>query len=76
MSATRRSESRAVGLRPSTELTETQVLERVGECATTWMRTGAELLALAYEWAVAHPADRLDAVRRTRHPGGHRVRRR
>ncbi|WP_298760284.1 HNH endonuclease signature motif containing protein [uncultured Nocardioides sp.] len=62
MSATRRSESRAVGLRPSTELTETQVLERVGECATTWMRTGAELLALAYEWAVAHPADRLDPL--------------
>ena len=41
-------------------LTETQVLDRVGECASTWQRMGAELLALAYEWAMAHPADRLD----------------
>lgn len=41
-------------------LTETEVLDRVGECARTWQRMGAELLALAYEWAVAHPADRLD----------------
>jgi hypothetical protein len=41
-------------------LTETEVLDRVGECARTWQRMGAELLALAYEWAIAHPADRLD----------------
>jgi hypothetical protein len=41
-------------------LTEPEVLDRVGECARTWQRMGAELLALAYEWAVAHPADRLD----------------
>ncbi len=41
-------------------LTEAQVLDRVGECARTWQRMGAELLALAYEWAIAHPADRLD----------------
>lgn len=41
-------------------LTETEVLDRVGECARTWQRMGAELLALAYEWAMAHPADRLD----------------
>lgn len=42
------------------ERSESEVLDRVTECATTWQRMGAELLALAYEWAVAHPADRLD----------------
>lgn len=49
-------------LRPIGDRSETQVLDRVSECAVTWQRMGAELLVLAYEWAVAHPADRLDPV--------------
>ena len=53
------SNTQADRLRPSTDLTEAQILDRVEECAATWMRMGAETLALAYEWAVAHPAERL-----------------
>ena len=48
--------------RAGAERSESEVLGRVTECATTLQRMGAELLALAYEWAIAHPADRLDTA--------------
>jgi len=44
----------------TTDLSEEQILERATVCARGMQRAGAELLVLAYEWAVAHPADRLD----------------
>ena len=40
-------------------LTEAALLDRVGDVTTAMQRAGAELLALAYEWAVAHPPERL-----------------
>ncbi len=46
-------------LAPS-DLTEDGILERAGAWARLQQRAGAQLLALAYEWAVAHPAERLD----------------
>lgn len=55
-----------------TDLSEAEVLDRVGVCAQAWMRAGAEMLALAYEWAVAHPADRLDTAEAGR-PGRERA---
>ena len=44
----------------TTDLSEEQILERAAVCARGMLRAGAELLLLAYEWAVAHPVDRLD----------------
>lgn len=44
----------------TTDLSEEQILERATACAREMRRAGAELLVLAYEWAVAHPVDRLD----------------
>ena len=49
----------APGLVPS-ELSEQEILGRAGAWARLAQRAGAQLLVLAYEWAVAHPADRLD----------------
>ncbi len=49
----------APGLAPS-ELSEEEILGRAGAWARLAQRAGAQLLLLAYEWAVAHPADRLD----------------
>jgi hypothetical protein len=46
--------------RPSEDLSEGELLDRVSDVAVAVQRAGAELLALAYAWAVAHPADRLD----------------
>jgi hypothetical protein len=46
-------------LAPS-ELSEEEILGRAGAWARLSQRAGAQLLVLAYEWAVAHPADRLD----------------
>ncbi len=66
------SNTQADRLRPSTDLTEAQILDRVEECAATWMRMGAETLALAYEWAVAHPAERLDPTESAK-PGRERA---
>ncbi|GAB2626045.1 hypothetical protein GCM10027270_11130 [Nocardioides ginkgobilobae] len=45
---------------PASELCEEEVLVRAGAWARLAQRAGAQLLVLAYEWAVAHPADRLD----------------
>jgi len=44
----------------ASELCEEEVLVRAGAWARLAQRAGAQLLVLAYEWAVAHPADRLD----------------
>ena len=44
----------------TTDLSEEQILARATVCARGMRRAGAELLVLAYEWAVAHPVDRLD----------------
>ncbi len=55
------------------DLVEEQILDRAAACADTQRRAGAELLALAYEWAVAHPRERLDAEE-ARRPGREKVR--
>jgi hypothetical protein len=44
----------------ASELCEEEILGRAGAWARLAQRAGAQLLVLAYEWAVAHPADRLD----------------
>ena len=43
------------------DLVEEQILARAATCADAQRRAGVELLVLAYEWAVAHPEQRLDA---------------
>lgn len=45
---------------PASELCEEEVLGRAGAWARLAQRAGAQLLVLAYEWAVVHPAQRLD----------------
>ena len=47
---------------PASELCEEEVLVRAGAWARLAQRAGAQLLVLAYEWAVAHPAERLDPL--------------
>src|SRR5690349_8142897 len=47
---------------PLDELTEDQLLDAAGERATTILRAEAELLELAYQWAVLHSPDRLDSA--------------
>ena len=51
--------SSTAALAPS-ELSEEEILGRAGAWAQLAQRAGAQLLVLAYEWAVAHPAERLD----------------
>jgi hypothetical protein len=48
------------GPRAQEDLSEGELLDRVSDVAVAVQRAGAELLALGYAWAVAHPADRLD----------------
>lgn len=56
------------------DLTEAEVLDRAGACATTARQAEVELLLIAYHWAVLHSADRLDPDR-SRLPGREQSRR-
>lgn len=50
------------------EMSEDEVLDFAGACAETARRAEVDLLCAAYQWAIMHPADRLDPVEAAR-PG-------
>ena len=54
-------------------MSEDQVLEFAGACAETARRADVDLLRAAYQWALAHAADRLDPAIAAR-PGRERPR--
>jgi hypothetical protein len=54
-------------------MSEEQILDAAGACAETIRDAETELLRLAYEWAVVHPANRLDPVEADK-PGRERAR--
>ena len=55
------------------DLSEDELLDIAGSCAETARRAEVDLLRVAYQWAVLHSADRLDAAESAR-PGRERVR--
>ncbi|HEY0951461.1 DUF222 domain-containing protein [Nocardioides sp.] len=55
------------------EMSEDEVLDFAGACAETARRAEVDLLRAAYQWAVAHCADRLDPAEAGR-PGRERAR--
>lgn len=54
-------------------MSEDQILDAAGGCADAIRRAEAELIELAYQWAVLHSADRLDPAEAGR-PGRERSR--
>ncbi|NYD56143.1 hypothetical protein BKA08_000381 [Nocardioides marinisabuli] len=58
---------------PVSDLVEEQILARAAACAEDQRRAGVELLVLAYEWAIAHPKQRLSS-REAGRPGREQAR--
>src|SRR3954452_14917926 len=61
-------------VQPVEAMSEEEILDAAGGCADAIRDAETGLLSLAYQWAVVHPADRLDPVEAAK-PGREQARR-